>query len=159
KLEVLQSLVQNASGSGIIYAATRKSVEQVAAKLKMAGAQVEGYHAGMTEKERTRTQDRFMKGSYQAIVATNAFGMGIDKPDIRFVVHYQLPGSIEAYYQEIGRAGRDGLPADCVLLFNYADTRTQQFFIEGGHPPPELIREVYDEIASFELEVVELSAS
>src|SRR5262249_3557745 len=88
KLETIKSIVGSASGSGIIYAATRKSVEQVTAKLKMAGAQVEGYHAGMTDKERTRTQDRFMRGSYQAIVATNAFGMGIDKRDIRFVVHF-----------------------------------------------------------------------
>jgi superfamily II DNA helicase RecQ len=81
-----------------------------------------------------------------------------DKRDIRFVAHYHLPGSIEAYYQEVGRAGRDGLPADCLLLFNYADTRTQQFFIEGNHPPPDLIRRVYHEIASFGLEKIEMSA-
>src|SRR5262249_3111288 len=84
--------------------------------------------------------------------------MGIDKPDIRFVVHYHLPGSIEAYYQEIGRAGRDGLAADCLLLFNYADTRTQQFFIEGSHPPPELIERVYRAIYSMEPERVEITA-
>ena len=84
-----------------------------------------------------------MRGEIEAIVATNAFGMGIDKSDIRFVIHYHLPGSIEAYYQEIGRAGRDGLPATCTLLFNYADTRFQQFFIDGSHPSPELIADVY----------------
>jgi ATP-dependent DNA helicase RecQ len=158
KIETLKRLMETPTASGIIYAATRKSVEQITARLKMAGLSVEPYHGGMGEAERTRAQDSFMKGRVQAIVATNAFGMGIDKRDIRFVVHYHLPGSIEAYYQEVGRAGRDGLPADCLLLFNYADTRTQQFFIEGNHPPPELIRRVYHEIASFEVEKIEMSA-
>lgn len=158
KLDTLKRIIKTSGGSGIIYAATRKSVEQIAAKLKMAGLSVEPYHGGMGELERTRAQDSFMSGRVQAIIATNAFGMGIDKRDIRFVVHYHLPGSIEAYYQEVGRAGRDGLPADCLLLFNYADTRTQQFFIEGNHPPPELIRRVYHEIASFGLEKIEMSA-
>ena len=158
KLDILKRVIKKSGGSGIIYAATRKSVEQIAAKLKMAGLSVEPYHGGMGELERTRAQDSFMSGRVQAIIATNAFGMGIDKRDIRFVVHYHLPGSIEAYYQEVGRAGRDGLPADCLLLFNYADTRTQQFFIEGNHPPPELIRRVYHEIASFGLEKIEMSA-
>ena len=158
KLDTLKRVIKTSGGSGIIYAATRKSVEQIAAKLKMAGLSVEPYHGGMGELERTRAQDSFMSGRVQAIVATNAFGMGIDKRDIRFVVHYHLPGSIEAYYQEVGRAGRDGLPAECLLLFNYADTRTQQFFIEGNHPPPELIRRVYHEIASFGLENIEMSA-
>lgn len=158
KLDTLKRVIKTSGGSGIIYAATRKSVEQIAAKLKMAGLSVEPYHGGMGELERTRAQDSFMSGHVQAIIATNAFGMGIDKRDIRFVVHYHLPGSIEAYYQEVGRAGRDGLPADCLLLFNYADTRTQQFFIEGNHPPPELIRRVYHEIASFGLEKIEMSA-
>ena len=158
KLETLKRVVKKSTGSGIIYAATRKSVEQIASKLKMAGLSVEPYHGGMPEHERTSAQDSFMTGRVQAIVATNAFGMGIDKRDIRFVVHYHLPGSIEAYYQEVGRAGRDGLPADCLLLFNYADTRTQQFFIEGNHPPPELIRRVYHEIASYGLDKIEMSA-
>jgi ATP-dependent DNA helicase RecQ len=158
KLETLKRLMKRSDGTGIVYAATRKSVEQITAKLKMAGLGVEPYHGGMGDAERTRAQDSFMTGRVQAIVATNAFGMGIDKRDIRFVVHYHLPGSIEAYYQEVGRAGRDGLPADCLLLFNYADTRTQQFFIEGNNPPPELIRRVYHEIASFGRETIELSA-
>jgi len=158
KLETLKRILRTSGGSGIIYAATRKSVEQIAGKLKMAGLSVEPYHGGMGELERTRAQDSFMTGRVQAIIATNAFGMGIDKRDIRFVVHYHLPGSIEAYYQEVGRAGRDALPADCVLLFNYADTRTQQFFIEGNHPPPELIRRVYHEIASLGTDKIEMSA-
>ncbi len=158
KLAVLKNLITTATGSGIIYAATRKAVEQITAKMKLAGLAVECYHGGMEEGERTRTQEAFMRSELQAIVATNAFGMGIDKPDIRFVAHFHLPGSIEAYYQEIGRAGRDGLPAECLLMFNYADTRTHQFFIEGSHPPPELIGRVYEEITSFGAEKIELSA-
>ena len=157
KLEILKRVIRNSQGSGIIYAATRKSVEQIASRLKLDGMRVELYHGGMDDAERSRAQDSFMRGSAQAIVATNAFGMGIDKADIRFVAHFHLPGSIEAYYQEIGRAGRDGLPSTCLLLFNYADTRTQQFFIDGGHPSADLIRRVYGEIASLGLERVELS--
>jgi ATP-dependent DNA helicase RecQ len=157
KLETLKQTLRTGTGSGIIYAATRKSVEQITAKLKMAGLRVEGYHAGMTEAERTRAQNDFMRGKVRAIIATNAFGMGIDKADIRFVIHYHLPGSIEAYYQEIGRGGRDGEPADCILLFNYADTRTHQFFIEGNHPAPELINRIYHQLFTFGVKNLEVA--
>ncbi|HEX8160446.1 MAG TPA: RecQ family ATP-dependent DNA helicase [Pyrinomonadaceae bacterium] len=146
-----------AGGSGIVYASTRKSVEQVARRLQDAGLSVVGYHAGMEDSERVRAQDQFMSGARQMIVATNAFGMGIDKPDIRFVAHYQMPGSIEAYYQEIGRAGRDGLPSACALLFNYADKRTQDYFIEGSYPPPELIAKVYEALVATGERRIELS--
>jgi ATP-dependent DNA helicase RecQ len=146
-----------AGGSGIIYSSTRKSVEQVARRLQDAGLSVVGYHAGMEDAERVRAQDEFMSGARQMIVATNAFGMGIDKPDIRFVAHYQMPGSIEAYYQEIGRAGRDGLPSACALLFNYADKRTQDYFIEGSYPPPELIAKVYETLVATGERRIELS--
>jgi RecQ family ATP-dependent DNA helicase len=160
KIAHVKSLAaKSQGGSGIIYSSTRKSVEQVARRLKDAGLSVVAYHAGMEEAERTRAQDDFMSGRVQMIVATNAFGMGIDKADIRFVIHYHLPGSIEAYYQEIGRAGRDGLPSECVLLFNYADKRTQDFFIEGSYPPPELIAKVYESLVATRQQHIELSTS
>jgi ATP-dependent DNA helicase RecQ len=159
KISEIRRLAKTTGGSGIIYAATRKAVEQVGDKLKGAGLSVSTYHAGMTDSIRIKAQDDFMSGRTQMIVATNAFGMGIDKPDIRFVVHYQMPGSIEAYYQEIGRAGRDGLPSTCVLLFNYADKNTHDFFIEGSYPDISVIKQVYDSLASTELKRIELSTA
>jgi len=159
KIAHIKRLAQRINGSGIIYASTRKSVEQVGMKLKDAGLSVVTYHAGMSDSIRIKAQDDFMSSRKQMIVATNAFGMGIDKPDIRFVVHYQMPGSIEAYYQEIGRAGRDGLPSTCVLLFNYADKNTHDFFIEGSYPNISVIKQVYESLASTELKRIELSTS
>jgi len=159
KVALIQKLAREIPGSGIIYAATRKAVEQVGAKLKAVNLGVSEYHAGMSDGARVKAQDDFMSGRTQMIVATNAFGMGIDKPDIRFVVHYQMPGSIEAFYQEIGRAGRDGLPSTCVLLFNYADKNTHDFFIEGSYPDIGIIKQVYDALAGTELRRIELSTS
>ena len=128
-----------------LYAQGRRAGDCASARR---GPEVIAYHAGMDDAERTRAQEDFMTGRAQMIVATNAFGMGIDKPDIRFVAHYQMPGSIEAYYQEIGRAGRDCLPPTCALLFNYADKRTQDYFIEGSYPPPETVARVYQALSA-----------
>jgi ATP-dependent DNA helicase RecQ len=159
KITRIKRLAQAHEGSGIVYTSTRKAVEQVGRELKRLNLRVSTYHAGMSDAVRVRAQEDFMSGRTQMIVATNAFGMGIDKPDIRFVAHYQMPGSIEAYYQEIGRAGRDGLPSTCVLLFNYADKNTHDFFIDGSYPDPALIKDVYNALAGTGLKQIELSTS
>ena len=119
-------------GTGIVYAATIKQVETAHADLAAAGFKVAKYHGKLGARYRRDNQERFMSGDLKAIVATNAFGMGIDKADIRFVIHYAIPGSLEAYYQEAGRAGRDGEPARCILLFNVQDQRTHKYFIGGS---------------------------
>lgn len=129
--------------TGIIYCATRKKVEAVSETLASWGLRCTAYHGGMTDAERESAQNRFISKQTDIAIATNAFGMGIDRPDVRFVLHYEIPGSIEAYYQEAGRAGRDGEAAFCELLFNYVDTRTQEFFIEGANPSSAVIRDIY----------------
>jgi ATP-dependent DNA helicase RecQ len=129
--------------TGIVYCATRKRVDQVSQELKSWGIRVVSYHGGIDDAAREDAQNQFTQTDCDVAVATNAFGMGIDRADIRFVVHFEIPGSLEAYYQEAGRAGRDGEPAECELLFNYADTRIQDFFINGSNPSVELIRNVY----------------
>jgi ATP-dependent DNA helicase RecQ len=159
KITRIKRLAQAHDGSGIIHASTRKAVEQVGKELKRLGLRVATYHAGMSDAVRVRAQDDFMNGRTQMIVATNAFGMGIDKRDIRFVAHYQMPGSIEAYYQEIGRAGRDGLPSTCVLLFNYADKNTHDFFIEGSYPDLALVKSVYGALVRTDLKEIHLSTA
>jgi len=129
KRRQLAELVRQGEGTGIVYTATVKQVDAVHTELAAAGLKVAPYHGRLSRQVRHDNQDRFMAGELDAIVATNAFGMGIDKPDIRLVVHYAIPGSLEAYYQEAGRAGRDGAPARCALLFNAADRRTHRYFI------------------------------
>jgi ATP-dependent DNA helicase RecQ len=134
--------------SGIIYAGTRRNVEDIHRTLQRAGINAAAYHAGLTMPERKAVQERFMSRQAGIIVATNAFGMGIDRSDVRFVVHADIPQSLEAYYQEIGRAGRDGEPARCLLLFNYADKWIPESFIDSSHPPPEYLRDTFARLAS-----------
>jgi len=133
----------SAHKTGIIYCATRKKVDLVSETLASWGVNCVSYHGGMTDQERVKAQEIFISKKVGIAVATNAFGMGIDRGDVRFVIHYEIPGSVEAYYQEAGRAGRDGEAAVCELLFNYADTRTQEFFIDGANPSAVTVRQIY----------------
>ena len=129
---------------GIIYCSTRKNVMTVFEEIQGYGSSAVAYHAGMTDEEREFSQEAFISGRADVVVATNAFGMGIDRSDVRFVIHFEIPGSVEAYYQEAGRAGRDGEMSACELLFNHADLKTQEFFFEGSNPSVQLIRSVYN---------------
>jgi ATP-dependent DNA helicase RecQ len=116
----------------LVYASTRRKAEAAAGTLQAAGIQAAAYHAGLGDDERTRVQDAFASGAMRVVCATNAFGMGIDRPDVDAVIHVDITGSIEAYYQEIGRAGRDGREAAATLLWNYADVKTREFLIDHG---------------------------
>ncbi|HEY1557542.1 MAG TPA: ATP-dependent DNA helicase RecQ [Kofleriaceae bacterium] len=141
KTERLIELVRlREGGVALVYAATRKNAEAHAQALKHAGMRARVYHAGLEGEVREKAQDVFMAGQLDVIVATNAFGMGVDKRDIRLVVHADIPRSPEAYYQEAGRGGRDGKPTRCVLLFNHGDIRLQEFLIDASYPSPELLR-------------------
>ncbi len=142
KYERLEALIDR-QRTGIVYCSTRKKVEEVTAHLASIGKKVIAYHGGMEPQDRAWAQNVFIEKSRDIAVATNAFGMGIDRPDVRFVAHFEVPGSIEAYYQEAGRAGRDGESSECELYFNYADTRTQEFFIDGNNPGYGVIVDIF----------------
>jgi ATP-dependent DNA helicase RecQ len=132
KQRELLALLSAVNASGIVYVATRKNAEAVAAALVEAGHAAAAYHAGLKRSERMERQEAFMAGTTRIIVATSAFGMGIDKPDVRFVVHYDVPDSLDSYYQEVGRAGRDGEPAWAMLFFSERDLNLKRFFAAGG---------------------------
>ncbi len=144
--ELTHGLIREAGGSGIVYCATRRGCESMHDALRARGHKPVLYHAGMDDDARRRAQDAFMGSPDAVAVATNAFGMGIDKPDIRFVVHANIPRAVEAYYQEIGRAGRDGGPGHALLLFNHADVYTQERMIQGNYPTDSVLSDVWHQL-------------
>src|SRR5690349_3929134 len=142
----LADVLARNDGQAIVYASTRKAVERVTEILDRARIPAVAYHAGLDDSHRHEVQDAFMNEDVRAIVATNAFGMGIDKPNVRLVVHHAMPGSLEAYYQEGGRAGRDGLPSEVFLLHSFPDRFTHEFFIKGAYPERQLVEQVFERL-------------
>ncbi len=146
---VLEAVRNAESGAGVIYVSTRARADELLQVLIDNGIDAIGYHAGLEPQERKNVQEMFMRNQARVIVATNAFGLGIDKPDVRFVIHYDMPGTVEAYYQEAGRAGRDGKPSQCLLLYNSRDRVLQEFFIKGDNPSPEMILDLYQVLLDY----------
>ena len=160
KLAAVAEVLDRNPGPAIVYASSRKRCEEVGNYLVgplKRDAVI--YHAGMTRDERTEAQERFMGGSAEVVVATNAFGMGVDKSDIRSVIHFNMPGTVEAYYQEAGRAGRDGHPSECFLLHAPGDRYLQEMFIENEYPSPESVYQVYEYLRGIDADPIELTLS
>ncbi|MBW5446875.1 DNA helicase RecQ [Cohnella sp. CFH 77786] len=144
--ELLRCLREHDGEAGIVYASTRREVEECHAFLAGQGFRAGKYHAGLDERARAEAQDAFLRDDLQVMVATNAFGMGIDKSNVRYVVHYNLPKNLEAYYQEAGRAGRDGAPGECILFYFPQDTATQKYLIEQGEGDEERKKTAYRQL-------------
>ncbi|MBD3409884.1 MAG: RecQ family ATP-dependent DNA helicase, partial [Ignavibacteriales bacterium] len=149
KPEKVLELARSINGATIVYAGTRRLVEEIAERLSLRGVDAVYYHAGLDHEARRRSQEAFLGGAIDVVVATNAFGMGVDKRDVRAVIHATMPGAVENYYQEIGRAGRDGEPADAWLVYDDADERLARFFIDANHPDRPFVRALYDALANY----------
>ena len=148
KVQAVVDQIRSNKGCTLIYCATRKSVERVTLALRERGVQAGMYHAGLNMEERAQVQDGFMSDQFPIVVATNAFGMGVDKKDVRNIVHWEFPGTVEAYYQEIGRAGRDGKTSHVLLLYRDSDRYIQDFFVRSAHPPVEDVHAIWNALAS-----------
>ena len=149
KMQRIRRLLEYYHGESVlIYCATRSQVDEVLTSIQNADYVAAGYHAGLDNETRNDIQSAFMHGDVPILVATNAFGMGVDKPDIRAIVHYNIPGSVEAYYQEAGRAGRDGEHADCVLLYDNQDKGIHNFFIDNSFPKRDLVERVWQKVSA-----------
>jgi ATP-dependent DNA helicase RecQ len=150
KFAATAKLINEIEGSGLIYCATRENTELLAEYLQAQGVSCEPYHAGLDPQDKRRLQKEFIADKYKVITATNALGMGIDKPNIRFIIHFDVPGSITAYYQEVGRAGRDGLPAQGLLLFDPEDKKIQKYFIDSAQPKVDDFSLILDRVKNAE---------